>query len=138
MYSVKNCVYGELIMAMGMKSFELMYYNEPIFRVLIRNDTPVQQVCLNAKFSILQPLDRTLSVKSLNRFFEGRCFSAQRQDLHELLRMVDVPYFDAYLICRKTHGLLCEQPTWIRFEDEQSMTFEQARKILQDLCDRFM
>ena len=123
-------------MATGMKSFDYMLNDAPLFRVIIQNDKPIQQICFNEVYRIQQPLDNQLSVASLQRFFESRCFSEQRPDKHELLRMLGVPYFDAYLLCRKTHGIVVCQPTWLRFEDEPEMTFAQAKKDLADLVDR--
>lgn len=71
-----------------------------------------------------EPLDRAfgnqveVNLDSFNDFLEGRCLPKTRANIKRALKNLDVDHFDAYAICRKTHGVLWEDFNWIRFNNE--------------------
>lgn len=122
--------------ASDIKSFDFMYNDEKLFHVEVKNNVPIEQICYNKAYSLIAPIAQKYNTETLLRFFETRVFDRGRGDMDLLLNILDVPYYDAYLICRKTHGLLFTQRTWVRFEDEPNLTYAEAVRQLRMLGER--
>ena len=63
---------------------------------------------------------------SVYEFLEDRCFPKTRANCKRVLQRLGLDYYDAYLICKKTHGVLWEDFNWIRFDNE-SVTWEDVK-----------
>ena len=51
-------------------------------------------------------------------FFEDRCFERGREDEEEHLKYLGLEVYDPESICRVTHGIMCDDDFWIKFDDE--------------------
>lgn len=51
-------------------------------------------------------------------FLENRCFEITRPDKQELLNRMGLEYYDVIDIVKKTHGMMAEDLSWLKFEDE--------------------
>ncbi len=49
-------------------------------------------------------------------FLESRCFPRSRDKMKLMLRQLDIPFYDPYLIIEKTEGRMEEDHFWIRIE----------------------
>ncbi|MCR5370369.1 MAG: helix-turn-helix domain-containing protein [Clostridium sp.] len=49
-------------------------------------------------------------------FLESRCFPRERDRMKIMLRELDLPFYDPFLIIRKTEGRMAEDEFWIRME----------------------
>ena len=49
-------------------------------------------------------------------FLEARCFSRSRDKLKIILDDLDLPYYDPFLIIKKTQGRMAEDDFWINIE----------------------
>lgn len=66
------------------------------------------------------------TLDDFEEFLETRCFPKTRANCKELLRMLDVDFYEPYLIVLKTHGVMCHDDFWIKFEGEE-ITFREAK-----------
>ena len=51
-------------------------------------------------------------------FLESRCFPRERDKMKIMLRELDLPFYDPFLIVRKTEGRMAEDEFWIRMEGQ--------------------
>lgn len=61
---------------------------------------------------------RPHTIEVLLKFFEERCFSRERPDKDILLEIIGLKEYNPLDICKKTHGLVLNEFSWIRFEGE--------------------
>lgn len=48
------------------------------------------------------------------KFLESRCFPKTRDKMKLILKDLDLPFYDPFLIIEKTEGRMAEDPFWIR------------------------
>lgn len=78
-------------------------------RVVIRNYT--SNILLRAFGKNEHP-----TYKEYEEFLESRCFPAQRDKMKLILKDLDLPFYDPFLIIKKTEGRMAEDDFWIRIE----------------------
>ena len=66
---------------------------------------------------------RPHTIENLNLFLERRCFPKERPDCRELLEDIGLTQYNPLDIVRVTHGAMCHDYMWIRFEGEK-LTFK--------------
>lgn len=54
--------------------------------------------------------------KMYEEFLESRCFPKSRDKIKLVLRDLDLPFYDPFLIIEKTEGRMAEDDFWIRIE----------------------
>lgn len=54
--------------------------------------------------------------KQYEDFLESRCFPRQRNKMKLMLRELDLPFYDPFLIIQKTEGRMAEDEFWIKIE----------------------
>lgn len=69
-----------------------------------------------------------VTIDSIDEFFRERTFPETRVDKDVLLEMLGLQRFDAEAICRKTHGMLIHDFSWIRFDNED-LSYEDIAKM---------
>lgn len=52
------------------------------------------------------------------KFLESRCFPESRDKLKIVLKDLDLPFYDPFMIIEKTEGRMAEDDFWIRIERE--------------------
>jgi hypothetical protein len=62
---------------------------------------------------------RELTLEGLEDFFRSRCFPETRFNLKYTLSCINMDFFDAETIVRKTRGVLYEDTFWVRFDGEE-------------------
>ena len=62
--------------------------------------------------------DSNVSIEYINDFFESRCFDRSRPDKDELLKELGLSDYEPIEIIKRTHGSMCHDFIWIRFEGE--------------------
>lgn len=60
-----------------------------------------------------------INVKRIESFLATRVFDRERPDARELLDLLEIEEYDPYEIVKKTHGMLIQDFTWIRFPNER-------------------
>ena len=68
--------------------------------------------------------------KDFEDFLEDRCFPRTRDRAKEILKSMGLDYYDPFLICRQTHGVLHGDFLWLRWEDQKDFTWEDVKEIL--------
>lgn len=58
------------------------------------------------------------TIERIEALLEERCFDRGRADLREILKAMDLPFYDPEQIVRKTHGVFMDDFYWIRFAGE--------------------
>lgn len=117
-------------MAIGIKSFEMLWHDTVMCSVTVKNDVPIkiEQFC----HPNLMPAIFINDKQSLITFFKNHTFDENRPDMKELLQLLGLNYYNPYLMCRKLHGIQCGQPVWLRFEDDTIQTFNEAMQDIQN------
>lgn len=59
------------------------------------------------------------SYKQFQNFLEKRCFPRSRYNCRQLLDDAGLDYYDPYRIVKLTHGAMCDDVFWIRWEGEK-------------------
>ncbi len=54
--------------------------------------------------------------KRYEEFLESRCFPENRDKMKLILRDLDLPFYDPFMIIEKTEGRMAEDDFWIRIE----------------------
>lgn len=67
------------------------------------------------------------TIEDLNKALEERCFPRTRYNCKEVLKHLDLPFYDPMMIIRKTHGVFFDDFMWIRFEDEPNLKWKDVR-----------
>ena len=70
---------------------------------------------------------REHSIEVMEALWEERCFPRTRYNAKELLNSMDLQFYDAYQIIRRTHGVLPEDYYWIRFSDEKGLHWDDVK-----------
>ena len=65
--------------------------------------------------------------EDLQEYYEDRCFPRERENADDILKRLDIPFYDGELICRKTHGTQFDDFCWLQFSDEPQVTYEDIR-----------
>lgn len=69
-----------------------------------------------------------VTYKELSDLFADRCFPETWGNKKRLLKDLGVDFYDPRLIVEKTHGIMFDDTYWIRFEGEENLTYEEARR----------
>lgn len=70
------------------------------------------------------------SESDIQAFYKERSFDSGRPDLKVCLKELGLFEYVPYDICRKTHGMFFYDDYWIRFPEDNSMSFDEANKSL--------
>lgn len=72
------------------------YTKDPIRRAFGKNENP--------------------NYEDYEEFLESRCFPRSRDKMKIMLKELDLPFYDPYMIVEKTQGRMAEDEFWIRIE----------------------
>lgn len=98
-------------------SFDVMYKTEKCATVdIINNVAHIKKYSPNPIHCMFNQ-DNIPVFKVLERL-ESRCWPRDRQNIQELLAHIGLTEYNILGIIRKTHGLMRNDYTWIRFSDE--------------------
>lgn len=61
-------------------------------------------------------VNETPSFKEYQDFLESRCFPEGRDKMKLILKDLDLPFYDPFMIIEKTEGRMAEDDFWIRIE----------------------
>jgi len=105
-------------------NFEFLNQNKVVCSV---NDGVITYYTDNFLEKVMCPKD----FHSLDYFFRERTFPETRVNCKQVLKHLGLTYFDAYEVCKKTHGALVDDTFWIRFEGE-SYVYEDVRVAIRE------
>ncbi len=95
-----------------------MYKDRPC--TLIDVDEKKQIVCIKNYVDNLQfrafGCNTKPNIEAYREFLESRCFPRTRDKMKLQLKELDVPFYDPYLIIKKTQGRMAEDDFWIKIE----------------------
>lgn len=83
--------------------------NEPARKIKIKNFVKNPIFCA---FGV----NSSPSFKDYEEFLESRCFPRTRDKMKLILRDLELPFYDPFLIIQKTHGKMAEDDFWIKME----------------------
>ena len=115
------------------KPVEVMYYmyeNTVCAKISILTNGDVlcetyTSVFINKVFA----KDGIHSIKELYKFFETRCFPKERANCKDLLKMLNLGYYNPYDIVHKTHGIMVHDRNWLKFEGED-LDYNKAKSLI--------
>lgn len=61
-------------------------------------------------------IDENPDYQAYQEFLESRCFPASRDKMKLVLKDLDLPFYDPFMIIEKTEGRMAEDHFWIRIE----------------------
>ena len=114
----KRCIANDI---MDFPDFYLMWEDEKIGRVHVgKTEVTIDRY-------VLHPVKQIFYANIISRFEFGeilrsRCWSEQRPDSYQMLRMLGLEEYNPYKICRLTHGKMVQDKTWFKFVGE-NMTY---------------
>ena len=98
-----------------------MYKNKPCTLIdvdeakkIVRIKNYVDNVQFTAFGSNTEP-----SIADYEDFLESRCLPRSRDKIKLELKELDIPFYDPYLIIKKTQGRMAEDDFWIQIEKEK-------------------
>ena len=98
-----------------------MYKNKPCTLIdvdeakkIVRIKNYVDNVQFTAFGSNTEP-----SIADYEDFLESRCLPKSRDKIKLELKELDIPFYDPYLIIKKTQGRMAEDDFWIQIEKEK-------------------
>ena len=67
------------------------------------------------------------NINDLFDYYKSRCFPEYRRNLKDILRGLDLNFYDEEYICRKTHGTQFDDFVWLQFSDEPQVTYNEIK-----------
>jgi len=96
---------------------QIKYYNNNILQTTILVDYKNYQVSIqNHTDDIIHlafGVNKHPTFTDYENFLESRCFPRSRANCKELLRQLDIPYYDPIAICEKTKGKMAEDNSYM-------------------------
>ena len=103
-----------------MRNFEVLL-RDCVVAVVKYKGTEVSVTQFTIDF-MLQPfpqlVNRPITHKDIDEFFEDRCFPESRFNCRQLLKDLEIDFYEPSLIVQKTHGVQFDDYFWLRFEGE--------------------
>ena len=78
---------------------------------------------LSRPFGVLE----SATIDDLEEFFEDRCFPRERVNCKSILNRLGLDCYEPELICRKTHGIQCDDFIWLQFSDEPQVCWNDIK-----------
>ena len=111
---------------------EVMYYmqeNEVCTKIMITGNQIIFEDYKDKWYLKAFGGAKTASFDDFISFLEERCFPKERANCKEVLKLIGLDYYDPYAIVHKTHGVMCHDNFWIKFEGE-NITYEETRVLV--------
>lgn len=67
------------------------------------------------------------SLADIEKFLESRCFDRTRDDTDQLLKRYQLSAYHPLSICKKSYGRKMEDMVWIRFDDMETVTYDNIK-----------
>ena len=68
-----------------------------------------------------------ITLEDVKHLFATRVMPKTRDRCAWVLKHIGVPYYDEYLICRKTNGACTDAYNWIRLDDRKELKYEDVK-----------
>lgn len=81
----------------------------------IRREVKIMNFTDNLMFRAFG-VEENPTYKKYEEFLESRCFPKSRDKMKLILRDLDIPFYDPFMIIEKTEGKMAEDDFWIRIE----------------------
>ena len=104
--------------------FQILHKDTVLADVDFPEKTLKENVVVNqyATFWALKPFpmldDRPVTRQDVVSFIESRCFPKDRFNCKDVLDALGLDSYNVWNIVEKTHGLIFDDYTWLRFENE--------------------
>lgn len=113
-------------------SFDFMHKDECCARVDMFNDGTVETTnyascVLDLPFGVKT---EGITERDLDEFLEWRCVPKTRFNIREILDSMGLQFYEPYEIVRVTHGVMCDDTYWVRFEGE-SLSWSDVNPLLK-------
>jgi hypothetical protein len=72
-------------------------------------------------------VNKTATMKDLQKFYEDRCFPRERVNCDEILKDLGLDCYDPERICRITHGQQFDDFIWLQFSDEPQVEYKDIK-----------
>lgn len=103
--------------------FDVMFKNERTAHVEVKGSQVLVESYSENPF--IQPFQMPRpNIFDVHEFFVDRWYEPSRPDYWKLCEAIGVPDGNIYEIVRRNHGVCMEDMTWVRFEGETDITWE--------------
>ena len=109
------------------RDFTLMWRDEPIADLMISDGKILLERYSANPAKQLFYADQ-IPVFTLGEILRTRCWDENRSDIQDLLHLIGLEDYNPYAIVSKTHGLMAQDPIWIRFKGEK-LTYKEVRRL---------
>ena len=107
--------------------FDIMNADELLSTVTVKDGEVYVDVHKKAILTPFWNSDCIYDTKDVAEFFADRVFSKERNDVKEILSLLNIDEHNPFMIGKKTHLHLYEDNVWIKFENEK-ITWEKVQK----------
>lgn len=98
----------------------IKYYNNDILETTIIADNQTKSISIeNHTDDVIHlafGVNETPTWADFEHFLEERCVPRTRDNIKEILEMMDVQFYDPIVICQKTQGRMAEDNNWLDFD----------------------
>lgn len=109
-------------------SFDFMFKDTITTRVNIEDDGKVSiENFTDDIYSRAFGVKTDITIEDVKYLFSTRVMPRTRANCKEVLKHICVPFYDEYLICRKTNGATTDDYSWIRFDDRKNLTWDDVK-----------
>lgn len=103
-----------------MYNFTVMYENSPVAKVFVSDNHKQVEIEKLIPDSIIQPFGGdNLTLERVYSFLKSRCYEDGREGLDEILKQAGLSCNNPWEWNKITHGVMYDDPLWIRFEGEE-------------------
>lgn len=107
--------------------FDYMRINDVMSHVIVYEDGSVEYT----DFTDIEPFRAfhkpNITEKDVLSLFDYMTFDKGRRDEKYILKGLDIPFYDVYLIIKETRGIMANSCFWIRFKGDD-VNWELLRK----------
>lgn len=109
------------------ENFAVFWANEKTADVIFDKNTAKIKRYVNNPIKQIFPKEE-MSLYELGEIIASRCWDKNRENLEKYLFKLGLTEFNPYKICRKTHGVMCQDKIWFKYENED-LTWEDVKWI---------
>lgn len=110
-------------------NYDVMVYfkEEKTCEIHVRNGNVTFENFMDNPIWLPFGIKKTATMQDLEEFYADRCFPEERANCKDVLRVLDVDYYEPELICRKTHGQQFDDFLWLQFSDEEQVSYQDIK-----------
>lgn len=107
--------------------FKVMHKQKEVCHIIIYAKTNSVKVKRGKLPYPIYPFKGKVTKKKVFDFLKDRCFPDTRENTDEILKELGLKSYVPLEICKKTHGLLFDDYTWLKFPEDGEIEYDDIR-----------